>query len=113
RWALGALLGAALSAALYLPGRQWLGAHRQIEYTAGFYLGYLRKDPLYWIRMAFPYQLVGLLSVFKLLWVVPIAALTFSLRAGDRRPLTSIAVLLACTAAQFTIAYDSSRLFTQ
>ena len=55
---------------------------------------------------------MGLVSVFKLLWAIPIAALTFSLRAGDRRLMMSMAVLLAYTAAQFAIA-DSSRLFTQ
>jgi len=77
-----------------------------------YYLGPLRDDPFYWLVKSYPHSGLGLFTVFKLLWAIPVVAAVGLWRDGERREVYSMAILLVCTSAQLILAFDSSRMLT-
>lgn len=90
--------------------RGWLNQHQPIQYSAAFYAGPLIEDPLYWIRGSFSHLGLGYFSVFKALWIVPLAGALSAWLRGNHRLVMSMALLSACAFAQLFFAYDTSRL---
>ena len=112
RAALDLALGFGAAFGLYFLFRAWISQGQQIKYTAGYYLNPLAADPLYWIRKSLSFWWLGWFSVFKLLWVFPVAAGVAAWRAGERQLVYSMLLLTACSFAQMAIAFDSSRMLT-
>jgi hypothetical protein len=112
RWLLETILGLGVVGGLYLGFRALLSSYGYIQFSASFYLRPLRYDLLYWIKKAWPNQLLGLFSVFKVLWIVPIWAAVSLWRKRQRQALAEMGILLACVCAQLVIAFDSTRMLT-
>ncbi len=106
------LVGLALSLGTYGLFRYWLAGRQDVVYSLSFYLKHLPANPIFWLVQSGWYQFLGLFTVFKTIWIVPIIAGIRSWRE-NREVAWSMLILLGCTWAQFVIAYDSSRLFTQ
>jgi hypothetical protein len=102
----------ALAVALYAGYRHLITQQGPSTMTPGFYLGPIKHDLLYWVRPAAANWPIGLFSVFKLLWVLPILAAVASRREGGRSLFRSQVLLLCCAAAQLFLAYDTTRLLT-
>jgi hypothetical protein len=103
-------LGTALLA--YYLFRRWISLDRETGLTLGAYLGSFAADPLFAVKRAYLFYWVGLFSVFKLLWVFPLAAVTAMWRNGRRRDVYGIFILMACAVFQLVIAYDTTRMLT-
>jgi hypothetical protein len=112
RAALDLTIGFGAAFGLYAAFRSWISHGQQIKYTTGFYLSPLAADPLHWIRKSLAFWWLGWLSVFKLLWVFPVAAGVAAWRAGERHLVYSMLLLMVCSLAQMAIAFDSSRMLT-
>jgi hypothetical protein len=105
-------LGFGICVAMYALFRELVSAHGEVEFTAEYYLRPLLNDPAHWILQAFPYQPIGLFTVFKLLWVFPVMAMISMWKSGIRSEVYSGATLLVCCCAQMIFAFDSSRMLT-
>jgi hypothetical protein len=112
QWLIETTLGLGVVGGLYLGFRALLSSYGYIQFSANFYFRPLRYDLLYWIKKAWPNQLLGLFSVFKVLWIVPIWAAVSLWRKEQRQALTGMGILLACACAQLIIAFDSTRMLT-
>ena len=112
RAALDLTIGFGAAFGLYALFRAWNAQGQQIKYTTGFYVAPLAADPLHWVRKSLGYWWLGWFSVFKLLWVFPVAAGVAAWRAGERHLVWSMLLLTACAWAQMAIAFDSSRMLT-
>lgn len=97
---------------IYWLFRNWMADRMEVEFGLRYYLVPLLNDPLHFWRMSFGYQTLGFLTVFKLLWVVPMAAVYYAWRKHDFALLLSLLFLVACAYAQFLVAFDSTRLFS-
>jgi len=100
-----------ISIGLYCLFRLWMASRLDVVFNVHYYLDPLLKDPLKWWKGSFGFQLLGLFTVFKLLWLVPVVAAYHFWRMHDRRIFASMCLLLGCTGAQFLVAIDSTRLF--
>jgi len=106
------VIGYGASSAIYLLFRAWVSSHQEVAFSIGYYLDPLLQDPFYWLRHSWARIGLGLFSVFKALWIVPIIAGISLWQRGERRIVYGMCLLLGCTLAQFILAYDSSRLGT-
>jgi hypothetical protein len=105
-----ALLGPLLAVVLWLPARLLILSHREVEHTFGYYLQPLREDPLYYLRMAWPWQALGFLTAFQWLWLLPLCRIRSLWRQQGRAGLLALLLPIACAGGQMFFAYDSSRL---
>lgn len=106
------LIGYGLAFGAYFAFRAWISLHQDVAFSIGYYLDPLLDDPFHWLRQSWERIGLGLFSVFKALWIVPIAAVVSLWQRGERKVVYGIYLLLACTLAQLLFAYDSSRLAT-
>jgi hypothetical protein len=105
-------VGFALALVPYYFVRQWIAAQGEVPFRAMYYLQPLLENPFYWLLKSYPHSGLGLFTVFKLLWVIPLVAAVGLWRDGERREVYSMAILLAGTSAQLILAFDSSRMLT-
>jgi hypothetical protein len=105
-----ALLGPLLAIGLWLPVRLLILSHREVEHTLGYYLSPLREDPLYYLRMAWPWQALGFLSAFQWVWLLPLVRIRKLWREQGCAGLVGLALPIVCAGGQMFFAYDSSRL---
>ena len=110
RRAIELLTGFGGSMGVYYLFRNWIAQHQEIQYSATYYLSELLSNPLGMLGYHFDAFGLGGFAVFKLMWVVPLAAMISMWRAGKMREHASIALLLLCSAGQLLIAYDTTRL---
>lgn len=103
-------LGAVLVA--YYLFRRWISLGGEIGLTSGAYLRSFTADPLSAVKRAYLFYWVGLFSVFKLLWVFPIAAASAMWKNGRRRDVYGMFILMACAVSQLALAYDTTRMLT-
>jgi hypothetical protein len=106
------VFGFAAVCAIYFGFRAWVSSQMTVDFTLAYYFVPLLEDPLSVWRHTFGTQTLGLLSVFKALWLVPLAAAGAAIRSHRWGLLASWAVLLASVWAQLLFAYDTSRTFT-
>jgi len=90
----------------------WMASRQEIILSPSYYLGPLTGNWRHWLGQS-DHPWLGLFTVFKLLWAIPILALVYWWRTRRRSEVISIALLFVCTWLQLLVAYDSSRLFTQ
>jgi hypothetical protein len=103
--------GFAAAFAIYFGFRVWVSSQMSVGFTLAYYFVPLLEDPLRVWRQTYGTQTLGLLSVFKALWLVPLAAALAAARRRRWGLLASWAVLLASVWAQLLFAYDSTRSF--
>lgn len=108
----GQALGYGLALGALLALRAWISAHAPVRFDLAYYLEPMRGDPLHHLRLTLGRQWLAFFTVFKVMWVVPLAAGLSLWRRGQRARAASLALLLACTWSQLLFAYDASRLFT-
>ena len=106
------IIGLATAGLVVLIVRQWLGDHFQIEYDSAYYWSPLADEPLFYFKKSWGESILGLFTVFKLLWAIPIVAFIMYRREGNRAEMTSLVLLLVCASAQLLVAFDSSRMLT-
>jgi len=104
--------GYALILSLYLAFRWWVGNHGEVGLGWQYYLRPLATDPFYWLRETYPFCGLGLFTVLKLFWCIPILAGIDLWRRGDRKTVYSMCLLTVCVLAQLLVAVDSSRMLT-
>ena len=105
-------VGFGLTLLIHYSFKVWVESHAEIEHSAGHYLEPLLADPLGLFRETFYYHGLGLFSVFKALWIFPLAAALSLWRDKNYSELTGMALLLVCSYAQLFVAGDTSRMFT-
>ncbi len=106
------VIGFGLMVAIYGLFREWLGSIRAAEYDLGYYVGPLLQYPFEWFSRSYPYQGLGLFTVFKLFWIIPVLAAAWLRKRDNRMPVISMALVIACATAQMFVAFDSSRMLT-
>jgi hypothetical protein len=106
------ILGFGITLGLYTLFRLWVASDHTVPFSTAYYITPLLHDPTYWIRES-GHKWIGLFSVFKSLWIVPLVAGYFMWKERARRLVISMILLLLCTLLQYVIAYDSSRIMTQ
>lgn len=106
------MVGFGITLGLYLLFRYWISQNHEIEYSAGFYIGKFIENPLGMLKYHFNNLGLGLFAVFKVMWVVPIAAAIIMWRRKDRYQFYGIVLLVLCAAMQLPLAYDTTRLLT-
>ena len=104
------LIGFVLSLAIYALFRAWIAQHEAIEYSMPYYLRGLIENPVELLRTHFENLWVGAFAVFKLAWVLPLAAAIAMWREGNRKGVISMLLLVLCSAAQLLVAFDTTRL---
>jgi hypothetical protein len=67
---------------------------------------------LHWIRGAYQFYWLGWFTVFKALWVFPIAAVVSLWKRKETATLWSILIITFCASIQLVIAYDTTRMLT-
>jgi hypothetical protein len=112
RWLISDAVGLAACGAVILFVRHWQAEHFRIVFSNLYYWAPLKQDLLVYVKRSWPEQILGLFSVFKLLWIFPLAAVLMYIRKRDHVEVISAFLLLICAAAQLLIAYDSSRMLT-
>ena len=105
-------VGYALTLSLYLAFRWWVGNQGEVGLGWQYYLHPLVADPFCWLRDTYPFCGLGLFSVFKLLWCIPILAGIDLWRRGARSDVYSMVLLTICGLSQLLVAVDSSRMLT-
>lgn len=105
-------LGFAVAFAIYFGFRAFVASRMYVGFDLEYYFAPLREGPLAVWRLTSGTQLLGFLSVFKALWLVPVAAAVLAVRRQQWESLASWLVLLACVWAQLLFAYDTTRIFT-
>lgn len=112
RWLLADAIGLAAAGAVVLFVRQWQTEHFRIAYDSSYYWGPLKVELLFYFKKSWAEQILGLFSVFKLLWVIPAAAFVLYRRQRNHFEMISVVLLFVCAYAQLFIAFDSSRMLT-
>ncbi len=108
----GLLAGFMVAVGIYLGFRYLLSQQGEIGYSLAYYLEPFLDDPLHMARQHLSNLWLSVFSVFKVLWIVPLAAGLAAWRRGDRRLVWSMILLLVCVSAQLFFAYDTSRMLT-
>ena len=104
--------GVVAALAAYLGYRAAVSGLRPVEFSLAYYVDPLVADPLHWARKSSPYWLLGLFSVYRLLWWVPALYAADSWRRKDRMELASLGLLFAGAASSLLVAFDTSRLWS-
>jgi hypothetical protein len=108
-----ALLVAAVAAALlaHLAYRTAVGSLRPVQFSLEYYLAPLRADPLHWARQAGHLWGLGLFTVFRLLWLLPLWNAWAAWRERAIGEMAGMALLLGGAGASLFVAFDTSRLW--
>jgi hypothetical protein len=106
------VLGFVLTVGLYLWIRQLISQSHEVDLTFTHYLAPLLQDPFHWMRDSVRFWWVGLFSVFKILWLIPVLAGISAWRSGKRSLVYSMGLLLACSFSQLAVGFDTSRMLT-
>ena len=106
------VVGLAIVLTFYLFFRQWVVSQREVSLSLSFYLQPLLDDPLHWMRTPVQFYGLGLFTVFKALWIIPVAAGYLLWKEGRRRELWLMVLPIILASVQLVIAYDSTRMFT-
>ena len=112
RWLADTVVGYTCTIGLYMLFRHFMSERVAVAYTAEYYLRPLLDNPFHWIAHAYPFQVLGLFTVFKLLWIFPVLAVVHMWQEGKRGLVVSLVVLMLCVSAQLVVAFDSSRMLT-
>jgi hypothetical protein len=112
RWLMTDLFGLVTAGLVVLVVRRWLGDHFQIEYDSSYYWSPLEDEPLFYFKKSWGESILGLFTVFKLLWVIPIVAFAMYRRERNRVEMISVVLLFVCASSQLLVAFDSSRMLT-
>lgn len=105
-------LGFGLSLLVYYLFRQWISSQQEVQYSTAYYLQSLLENPLSRFGQNPGYHSLGLFSVFKVLWVVPVLACLSMWKRQYWSEIGGIALLLVCSWSQLFVAGDTSRMFT-
>lgn len=92
--------------------RQWVSSHRHVNLSPGFYLQPILNDPLHMIRLPMQYYGLGLFTVFKVLWIIPLTAYYYLWKDGRKKEVMFIALPVILASFQLIIAWDTTRMFT-
>lgn len=106
------VIGFGLVLSFYGWFRGWIDSRVRIELGYKYYLKPLLDDPLVWVKRAFTHWPIGWFSVFKLLWIFPMAAAVSLWQRGDRNTVIGMLLFFGGAAAQLIIAYDTTRMLT-
>lgn len=104
-----------LYAAVFIAYGTWryvLNLAAENPFTIAYYLEPMKADPLYWIKQAYPLQGLGLYTVFKGLWVIPILAVVSFWRKREFGSVKGLAILMLFVGSQMIIAIDCSRMWS-
>lgn len=112
KWLLITAGGFAVSLVITYFIREYIKTKAGVIWDADYYLGLIANDLFAVLKQSYPLQGIGLFSVFKLLWVVPVVAAWHLWKSGKKWEVFSMLLLLGGAASQLLIAFDSSRLFT-
>ncbi|KAA3633490.1 MAG: hypothetical protein DWP97_09075 [Calditrichaeota bacterium] len=107
------LFGLSVTLILYYLFREWVSTNQTIEFSADYYLQPLIDDPFYVFRQTLPNHGIGLFSVFKLLWIIPILYCYDKYRKKEFKQIFEIFLIIFCCYLQLFIAGDTTRMFTQ
>lgn len=111
-WLLDSLLGYSLVAVIYILFRQLIMSQGEVPFDVNYYLEPLLTDPLHWLARSYPWQGLGLFSVFKVNWLIPLYVAWMMWRDRQWGGLWALALILVPICSQLLIAYDSSRMLT-
>jgi hypothetical protein len=106
------LLGLGIVIALYILFRKWVAAQKHVNLSLDFYFTPLLNDPLYWMRRPVQYYGLGLFTVFKALWIIPLTACYFLWKDGRKREIIFMALPVILASFQLIIAWDTTRMLT-
>ncbi len=106
------VIGLVIVLAGYQIFRGWVASHRDVGLSLSYYVQPLLEDPLHWMRVPVQYYGLGLFTVFKAFWIIPVIACYLLWKEHRKWDIfmTILPVLLAST--QLVIAYDTTRMFT-
>ncbi len=107
-----ALVGVAIVTTAYLYFRISIIGSHDVGLSPTYYIEPLFKDILHWVRHPIQFYWLGWFSVFKAMWIVPVAACYFLWREGRRQQALLIALPVLLASTQLIIAYDTTRMFT-
>lgn len=106
------LLSVGVVIALFMVFRNWVSAQRTVGLSLSFYMQPLLDDPIYFMRRPVQFYGLGLFSVFKILWIIPVVGCYLSWKEGLRRKSILMAMPVALASCQLVIAFDTTRMFT-
>lgn len=109
---LDVVLGAGISLGVYYLYRDFLASQSRFHYSLSYYFGGFFDDPFSRFRQTFYYHGLGIFSVFKIMWILPVLAVHGLIAERRYRELLAIALIFAGSYVQIFIASDSSRLMT-
>lgn len=112
RWMLMTGGAFAVATAITYFIREEIKSRASIVWDFDYYLGQISNDLFAIFSQSYPLQGLGLFTVYKLLWVLPIVAAWSLWKSGQKWAVVSMGLLLVGTASQLFLAWDSSRLFT-
>lgn len=98
--------------ALYFLFRRHISGEAPPVYTLAYYFQPMLKHPLGWLAKPLAYLWLGLLTVFKLLWIVPVMAWYGLRKEGRKREALMLILPMVLASFQLIIAWDTTRMFT-
>ena len=106
------IFGVVISIGIYLVIRDFISQHIIVEHSAELYLGPLINDIFYWLRQGIYAYSVGMFSVFKIFWLIPIIAVFLCARRNNYFGVVLIISPIICSMFQSLFAVDTSRLIS-
>jgi len=101
-----------VSLALYGVIRLMLSLQVVVEYSIGYYLQPLLRDPFYWIKKASQAYYLGFCTAFKLFWLIPLAAVILLWQERRYRDMLLIVSPIVLSMGQAFLAIDTSRMLS-
>lgn len=112
RFWLEQLVGFGATLGLYLLFREWISSQQTASYPGTYYLDRFLEQPLEIFGQSFLFQGLGLFTVFKILWVIPVAAAISLFKNGRQYEAYGMLILILSCMSQLFFAFDSSRMAT-
>lgn len=106
------LIGFGVTMAAYAVFRSWLSGAQDVGLSMTAYLRPIFNDPLAIIKHAYQYYWLGLFTVFKALWIFPVAAAIAMWKDRQKSQVIGMVLLMLCAASQLFLAYDTTRMLT-
>ncbi len=107
------IIGFSISLILYYFYREWVLSQQDVLYTSTYYLKPLLSDPFKVIRSTIANHGIGLFSVFKLFWILPIMYVYSQYKSKNIKAIFEIFLIIFCCYLQLFLAGDTTRMFTQ
>jgi hypothetical protein len=104
--------GFGIALGVYLLFRAWVSTQVSVLYDLSFYVDPLLSAPFVLFSQTAGVEWVGLFSVFKILWLLPILAAASMWSRGERTSVLGLALLLVLAWTQMLFAWDTSRMLT-